>query len=34
MVSFDPMDKVGVDGTIFISPFSMYRCGASYAAEV
>jgi L-fuconolactonase len=28
------MDKVGVDGAIFISAFSMYRYDASYAAEV
>src|SRR5512140_1066254 len=28
------MDKVGVDGTIFISAFSMYRYDASYAVEV
>ena len=28
------MDKVGVDGAIFISPFSMYRYDASYAIEV
>jgi predicted TIM-barrel fold metal-dependent hydrolase len=28
------MDKVGVDGAIFISPFSMYRYDASYAMEV
>ena len=28
------MDKVGVDGSIFISPFSMYRYDASYAVEV
>ena len=28
------MDKVGVDGAIFISPFSMYRYDASYAVEV
>jgi len=28
------MDKVGVDGAIFISPFSMYRYDGSYAAEV
>jgi predicted TIM-barrel fold metal-dependent hydrolase len=28
------MDKVGVDGAIFISSFSMYRYDASYAAEV
>src|SRR5450759_4080373 len=28
------MDKVGVDGAIFISPFAMYRYGASYAVEV
>src|SRR5450432_1854822 len=28
------MDKVGVDGAIFISAFSMYRCDASYAVEV
>src|SRR5215469_9243633 len=24
------MDKVGVDGAIFVSPFSMYRYDASY----
>src|SRR5258708_31829006 len=28
------MDKVGVDGAIFISAFSMYRYDASYAAEM
>ena len=28
------MDKVGVDGAIFISPFSMYRYDASYTVEV
>jgi L-fuconolactonase len=28
------MDKVGVDGAIFISAFSMYRYEASYAVEV
>src|SRR5438067_11565391 len=28
------MDKVGVDGAIFISAFSMYRYDASYAKEV
>jgi predicted TIM-barrel fold metal-dependent hydrolase len=28
------MDKVGVDGAIFISAFSMYRFDASYAVEV
>jgi L-fuconolactonase len=28
------MDKVGVDGAILISPFSMYRHDASYAVEV
>src|SRR5439155_16370381 len=28
------MDKVGVDGAIFISPFSMYRYDGSYAVEV
>src|ERR1700752_1993064 len=28
------MDKVGIDGAIFISPFSMYRYDASYAVEV
>src|SRR5712692_4686007 len=28
------MDRVGVDGTIFISAFSMYRYDASYAVEV
>ncbi|MGH8765615.1 MAG: amidohydrolase family protein [Burkholderiales bacterium] len=30
----DAMDKVGVDGAIFISAFSMYRYDASYAVEV
>jgi L-fuconolactonase len=29
-----PMDKVGVDGAIFISAFSMYHFDASYAVEV
>ena len=28
------MDKVGVDGAIFISAFSMYHYDASYAVEV
>ena len=28
------MDKVGVDGAIFISPFAMYGYDASYAVEV
>src|ERR1700719_3900664 len=28
------MDKVGVDGAIFISPFSMYQYDGSYAVEV
>ena len=28
------MDKVGVDGAIFISAFSMYRYDANYAVEV
>src|SRR5260370_35393537 len=28
------MDKVGVGGAIFISGFSMYQYGASYAVEV
>ena len=28
------MDKVGVDGAIFISSFSMYRYDASYAVDV
>src|SRR6266699_3643392 len=28
------MDKVGIDGAIFVSPFSMYRYDASYAVEV
>jgi len=28
------MDKVGVDGAIFVSPYSMYRYDASYATEV
>ena len=28
------MDKVGVDGAIFVSPFSMHRYDASYAVEV
>ena len=28
------MDKVGVDGAIFISSFSMYRYDTSYAVEV
>ena len=28
------MDKVGVDGAIFISPFAMYRYDGSYSVEV
>src|SRR3954447_20721486 len=28
------MDKVGVDGAIFISPFSMYQYDGSYAVDV
>lgn len=28
------MDRVGVDGAIFISPFAMYQYDASYAVEV
>jgi predicted TIM-barrel fold metal-dependent hydrolase len=28
------MDTVGVDGAIYVSPFSMYRYDASYAVEV
>jgi L-fuconolactonase len=28
------MDKVGVDGAIFISPFSLYQYDGSYAVEV
>src|ERR1700751_3824920 len=28
------MDKVGVDGAIYISPFSMYQFGAGYAVGV
>jgi len=28
------MDKVGVDGAIYISPFTMYQYDASYAMEV
>ena len=28
------MNRVGVDGAIFISAFSMYRYDASYAVEV
>ena len=28
------MDKVGVDGAIFVSAFTMYRYDASYAMEV
>jgi L-fuconolactonase len=28
------MDKVGVDGAVLVSPFSMYRYDASYALEV
>ena len=27
------MDQVGVDGAIYVSPFSMYRYDASYAVE-
>ena len=30
----DAMDRVGVDGAIFVSPFAMYRFDASYAVEV
>ena len=30
----EAMDKVGVDGAIFISAFSMYRYDASYAVQV
>src|ERR1700761_8298773 len=30
----EAMEKVGVDGAIFISSFSMYRYDASYAVEV
>ena len=30
----EAMDKVGIDGAIFISAFSMYRYDASYAVEV
>ena len=30
----EAMDKVGVDGAIFISSFTMYRYDASYAVEV
>src|ERR1700716_2606600 len=30
----EAMDKVGVDGAIFISAFSMYRYDASYGVEV
>ena len=30
----EALDKVGVDGAIFISAFSMYRYDASYAVEV
>jgi len=28
------MDKVGVDGAIFVSPFSMYQYDGRYAVEV
>ncbi len=28
------MDEIGIDGAIFISPFSLYRYDGSYAAEV
>src|SRR5207244_13280283 len=28
------MDKLGIDGAIFISAFSLYRYDASYAVEV
>ena len=28
------MDKLNIDGAIFISPFAMYRYDASYAVEV
>src|SRR6266850_1282819 len=28
------MDAVGVDGAVLVSPFSMYRCDASYAIAV
>jgi len=28
------MDKLGIDGAIYISPFAMYRYDASYAVEV
>jgi L-fuconolactonase len=28
------MDAVGVDGAVFVSPFSMYRYDASYPKEV
>ena len=28
------MDAVGVDGTLLVSPYSMYRYDASYALEV
>src|SRR5689334_2568079 len=28
------MDKLGVDGAIYISPFSMYQYDASYAVDV
>src|SRR4051812_7714402 len=28
------MDKLGIDGAIYISPFSMYRYDGSYAVEV
>ena len=28
------MDKLGIDGAIFISAFAMYRYDGSYAAEV
>ena len=30
----EAMDKVGVDGAILISPFSLYQYDASYALEV
>ena len=30
----EAMDKVGVDGAIFISAFSLYQYDASYAMEV
>lgn len=28
------MDAVGVNGAILVSPYSLYRCDASYALEV